>query len=257
MTFRCLALLGLLAAAAPRPARAQAPVDTSRLMADLRFLADDARAGRLPETEGNRQARAFIERRFRALGLVPFDGGFVRPFAWTARDTTTRLGANVVGLIRGTAVPDSFLVVSAHFDHVGVRGGEVYNGADDNASGTAAILAAAAYFAAHPPRHTLVFAAFDAEEQGLRGARAFVADPPVPLAAVKLNINLDMVARGDKGELYASGTSTTPRLRPFLERAAVGLTGIALRFGHDTPAAGATTGRTSPTRARWERGGTR
>ncbi|HYE56979.1 MAG TPA: M28 family peptidase, partial [Rhodothermales bacterium] len=59
--------------------------------------------------------------------------------------------------------------------------------------------------------------------------------PPVPLAQMMLNVNMDMIARGDKGELYAAGTHYTPRLRPPLERAAAGATGITLRFGHDTP----------------------
>jgi Zn-dependent M28 family amino/carboxypeptidase len=216
-------------------AAAQPRVDAARLMADLTYLADDARGGRLPETPGGREARAFIERRFRALGLTPFEGGYVRPFAFTGRDTTTRLGANVAGFVRGTVHPDSFIVVTAHFDHVGTREGEIYNGADDNASGTAGLMALAAHFAAHPPRHTLVFVALDAEEQGLRGARAFVAEPPVPLAQIMLNVNLDMIARGDRGELYAAGTHYTPRFRPVLERASAGVAGVTLRFGHDSP----------------------
>lgn len=228
-------LLLLLTALWAVSATAQPRVDAARLMADLTYLADDARGGRLPETPGGREARAFVERRFRALGLTPFEGGYVRPFAFVGRDTTTRIGANVAGFVRGTVRPDSFLVVTAHFDHVGTREGEVYNGADDNASGTAGLMALAAHFAAHPPRHTVVFVAFDAEEQGLRGARAFVADPPVPLERIILNVNLDMIARGDKGELYAAGTHYTPRLCAPLERAAVGVTGVTLRFGHDSP----------------------
>ena len=81
---------------------------------------------------------------------------------------------NVVGRIDGTAAPGRYIVVSAHYDHIGVRNGQVFNGADDNASGTAALFALARHFSANRPRHSLIFAAFDAEESGLRGARHFV-----------------------------------------------------------------------------------
>ena len=171
---------------------------------------------------------------FRRLGLAPVGSGYEQPFAFARRggaDSTH--GANVLGVIRGTRDPSRIIVVSAHYDHVGVRNGEIYNGADDNASGTAAVLAMAAYFRAHPPAHTLLFALWDAEEMGLQGARYFVANPPVPLASVTANVNLDMVSRNVADELYATGATPYPQMRPLLEaleqRAAV-----TLRLGHDS-----------------------
>jgi Zn-dependent M28 family amino/carboxypeptidase len=116
---------------------------------------------------------------------------------------------------------------------VGVRNGDIYNGADDNASGTAGVLALAAYFKANPPQHSMLFVLFDAEEMGLLGARALVASPPIPLARIGVNVNLDMVSRSDQGELWAAGAAHYPQLRPFLEGIAP-LAPMPLRLGHDS-----------------------
>ena len=78
-----------------------------------------------------------------------------------------------MGKITGTKYPDSYLVLSAHYDHLGIRRGNIYNGADDNASGTVALLALAQYFRENPPKHSIIFAFFDAEELGLKGADRF------------------------------------------------------------------------------------
>jgi Zn-dependent M28 family amino/carboxypeptidase len=123
------------------------------------------------------------------------------------------------------------MVVTAHYDHLGVRNGQVFNGADDNASGVAALIAAATRLNADKPNHSILLAALDAEEAGLGGARAFVAAPPVPLHAIALNINLDMVARDAGNVLFASGTSHYPSLKPYLEK--VARPPVVLKFGHD------------------------
>ena len=112
--------------------------------------------------------------------------------------------------------------------------GEIYNGADDNASGSAALLALASYLASNPPRYSHLFVAFDAEELGLRGARAFVSDPPVPLSSILLNVNLDMIGHSEAGELYAAGPHHYPALVPLVE-AAASRARLTLRIGHDSP----------------------
>lgn len=148
---------------------------------------------------------------------------------------------NVIAILRGgdPALADEYVVFSAHMDHVGVGrpdadGDSIYNGADDNASGTAALLALAEHFARNPARHSLLFVALDAEEQGLRGARAFVAAPPVPKEAIVLNVNMDMVSLSAKGELYAAGAAKYPELREPLQRVAARAP-VRLLLGHDTP----------------------
>jgi Zn-dependent M28 family amino/carboxypeptidase len=99
----------------------------------------------------------------------------------------------------------------------------------------AAVLEIARRVALEPLEHTLIVALVDAEELGARGARAFVAEPPVPIERMALNINLDMVSRTD-GLLWAGGASHTPALRPVLERVAARAP-VTLRLGHDRPGA--------------------
>lgn len=209
-------------------------LDSARLAADVFRLAHDSMAGRGAGTPENAKARAWLVAEFRRIGLAPVGDGFEHPFASPRRNSPDSVrGANVLGMIRGTRTPDRVLVVSAHFDHLGTRNGQVFNGADDNASGTAAVLAMAAHFKAHPPASTILFALWDAEEVGLVGARAFVAAPPVPLARIAANVNLDMVGRNDRNELYAAGASHYPQLRPLLE-GLIPHAAVTLRLGHDT-----------------------
>ena len=207
--------------------------DSARMMEELRFLSSDSLKGRQSGTPENVLARDFILAAFLEAGLEEPAAGFVQPFEFRGRRDTTQVtqGANVVGFVPGTESDLGAIVFTAHFDHVGVRDGEVYNGADDNASGTVALLAMARYVATNPLRHTAVFAAVDAEEMGLRGARAFV-DSQWPEEII-LNVNMDMVARSDS-ILFAAGTYHYPQLKPILE--SVPQRGaVVIRFGHDEP----------------------
>ena len=204
-------------------------IDPARLMADVDTLSAPAMEGRRTGTPGNQRARAFIVERFRTLGLKPIGESYEQTFS-----SGTAAAANVVGMVRGTARPDAFVLVTAHYDHVGVRDGALHPGADDNASGVAAMLQAAAHVAAHPLRHSVVFVAFDSEEQGLRGARHFVAQPLVDLKRITLMLNLDMVSRNDAGTIFAAGTSYHPELKALVMRAAEGRK-LKVAFGHDRP----------------------
>lgn len=108
--------------------------------------------------------------------------------------------ANVVGLVRGTAEPDSFLIVGAHYDHLGGFGKRVYfPGANDNASGTTLLLELATAIAQRPLRYSVVFVAFSGEEAGLRGSSYFVQHSPVPLNRVRFMLNLDLIGSGEEG----------------------------------------------------------
>src|SRR5690606_11837250 len=121
-------------------------IDADRMLADLRFLASDELEGRRTGTPGNERAREHIRAAFLRHGLEPFGPGFSRPFTFTGRDGAEHRGVNAVGRIEGTRYPDRSIVVTAHYDHLGIgrpdeHGDSIYNGADDNASGTAALLA--------------------------------------------------------------------------------------------------------------------
>ncbi|MEX1184486.1 MAG: M28 family peptidase [Gemmatimonadota bacterium] len=209
-----------------------AAVDSVELMRDIAVLAHDSMEGRRVGTEGSARARRFIEGRFAQIGLLPVDGDFQKPFPVSGDVPVT--GVNLVGMIRGGELEDRYIVVTAHYDHLGTRDGEIFNGADDNASGTAALLQIAGYFSRQRPRHSIIFAALDGEEGGLRGARAFIADPPVPQEAIVLNVNMDMVGRNDAGELYVAGTRHYPQLLPYVEAVAAAAE-VTLIPGHDAP----------------------
>lgn len=142
---------------------------------------------------------------------------------------------NLMGLIRGRAAPDEYVMVTAHYDHLGVRGEQTYVGADDNASGVAAMLAIAEWFARHPPRPSILFVAFDGEEEGLQGAKHFVAAPPIDLTRVLLVVNLDMVGRGDRNQIFVAGPNHYPALKQPVMEAAEGRP-ITVTIGHDQPA---------------------
>jgi Zn-dependent M28 family amino/carboxypeptidase len=184
-------------------------------------------------------AREYVLERFKSIGLHPVAGAYVFPFTFTSKSVTAAppvTAANVLGICVGKDPKLPMFVVSAHYDHLGVRDGVTYHGADDNASGVAAMLEVAAYCQKNPMRRSIVFAAFDAEEGGLNGARVFVSDGPVPRERIGLNVNLDMVSRSDKRELFAAGTYHTPDLKPPLEMVARRAS-IRVLFGHDRPVA--------------------
>ncbi len=114
---------------------------------------------------------------------------------------------NVLGLVRGTTSPDTFLVVTAHYDGLGALGPDLYfPGANDNASGVAMLLSLAEAIAAEPLRYSVVFAALAGEELGLNGARHLAEHPPFPLSHVRFLLNFDMVASAEDGLLVIAGT---------------------------------------------------
>ncbi|WP_297337313.1 M28 family peptidase [Algoriphagus sp.] len=214
------------------------------LIKSMVFLSSDDLAGRRTGEAGNQQAREFIAKRFGELNLDTHYSDFLQSFSFQGRGNGQKKyeGVNVVAFIPGTE-SKKVIVVTAHFDHVGIgrknsQGDSIYNGADDNASGTAALLEFADYFSKNPPKHGMIFAALDAEELGLQGARALVRDFPFSLDQVVLNLNMDMISRNEKGELYVSGTHYYPELKTILEPLAKNST-PKLLFGHDVPGTGA------------------
>jgi len=214
-------------------------VDSDRLMAVVTTLADPKFEGRAAGSPGGLAARAWLLERFKSIGLQPVSGSYVFPFSFTRMTMTGRVngeGANVVGQCLGSDTKAPIFIVSSHYDHLGVRDGVVYPGADDDASGVAVMLAVAEHCQRTPFRRTLIFAAFDAEEAGLQGSKSFMIKPPVPKERIALNINLDMVSRNEKREIFVAGTHPWPQLKAPLEVVAK-RSPITVLFGHDKPVA--------------------
>lgn len=230
----CLLIsLGLLLSCGSVKQTRDAVLDT-QLLSDVEILSSESYEGRKTDTRGAELARAYLNKRFTAIGLQSFPElqGYEQPFSFETGKGTVK-GKNMIGYIKGKM--DDVIVISAHYDHIGIINKEVYNGADDNASGVAALLKFAAYFQKNKPQHTLIFAAFDAEEMGLQGSRAFVVNPTVNLSKIKMNINMDMISHNDKEELYACGTFKYPELKKYFITTNPT---IKVLLGHDDPKSG-------------------
>lgn len=238
--FTLSACSGLFGPGPTPPATAPAPTAMqAQLLEDVRFLSTDAMQGRDTGAPGGEMARNYVVGRLEALGVAPPPMGRLQPWELQGRSRAgPKLynGINVLGLIPGTRVSNRYIVVTAHYDHVGVNeAGEIFNGADDNASGVATMLALAADLKRQAPEHSVLIVALDGEEHGLLGARHFVEAPPVPLTSIAMNLNLDMTARAETdGKLWVTGTYQHPTFRPLLE--SIPADGaVALAFGKDTP----------------------
>lgn len=193
-------------------------VAESMLLQDIKTLSSDKMQGRKTGTEGSAIARDFIAQRFKSLALRSFDQGYISSFIYTS-GWTNRTGENIVGWLEGCHYPQHYIVITAHYDHLGGSGRRIYHGADDNASGVAAMLEIARQLSEDCPAYSYIFVATDAEEGGLFGAKAFVAQPPVQLEQILLNINLDMIARSEwKKRLYITGINRFPALMAWLKQ---------------------------------------
>ncbi|UTW54464.1 M20/M25/M40 family metallo-hydrolase [Kordiimonas sp. SCSIO 12610] len=242
--------LGFLVVACSDNADKQAPkkpyvadFDRENAIRVLEHLSSDDMAGRQTGTEGNAKARAYIIEQLKSYGVGPVGDSFDHIFEFTRRqqdNSETRMtGVNILAKLEGSK-PESdrkMIVASAHYDHVGVRGDEIFNGADDNASGVTGLFAVIEHFLKHPPENDIVFAFFDAEEMGLQGARALVSSNEALGSKPDFNINFDMLSRSDKNELYAAGSFHTPQLKPLLTKIGEQAP-VKLMLGHDDPALG-------------------
>lgn len=198
-----------------------ADIREADIRAHIGFLASDAMKGRASGSPEARIAAEYLAHQFAWVGAKPagHDGSYFHDFE--KRGEPYR---NVAALVSGTdpTLAEEYLVIGAHYDHAGVGGpgalgGErIHNGADDNASGTAGVLELAAWFAAHPTPRPILFVCFTAEERGLWGSQAFVANPPVPREQIHAMLNLDMIGRSQDDYLFVGGTGTALEFEEFL-----------------------------------------
>ena len=209
-------------------------VDSSYVMQKLFAFSADSMQGRSTlQPSGIKKARKFLIKELVNIGVPAFVPDYKQNFELVQNGDTIE-AVNILAYVEGYSSKD-IMVLSAHYDHIGMKDSlHIFNGADDNASGTIALLEMAKYFTANQPEHDIIFAFFDGEEVGLRGARYFVQSSVVDSSRLKLNVNMDMVARGDKMELYAVGTYFYPQLKVYIDKAAEGK-GIKMIYGADKP----------------------
>lgn len=227
-----VALAGVTACA-PSPGATSSPVGTigaagtigagsitpEAMHARIYFLASDALRGRDTPSPGLEAAAAYLVSEYRRLGLRPAGDreGFYQRYPFRPRgagpEVEESFPPNVVALLPGSdpQLRGEYVILSAHFDHVGigrpVNGDSIYNGADDNASGTAALVEVAKAFAslAEPPRRSILFLHVSGEEHGLLGSRWYSDNPTVPIGQIIANINVDMISRNAPDSIVVIG----------------------------------------------------
>jgi hypothetical protein len=250
-----LALASAALALAASSSTAQACPDARALtrgvaapLSHVRYLADDALEGRLAGTASERCAGDYVAAQFRALGLRPAgDAGTYfqsLPLASAVNPHAAGgTGRNVVAILRGAdpALAGEAVIVGAHYDHLGHGGSfsmapgdsSIHNGADDNASGVAAMLEIARRLARGPrPARSIVFIAFTGEEEGLLGSSFYAGHPAVALDRTRAMLNLDMVGRLGAGPLIVYGTDTADEWKALVDSAAAA-EGVQVRGGGD------------------------
>jgi len=200
------------------------------IKADVKYLASDELEGRETGTEGERKAAEYIAKRYKDMGLGgifqgenPYYQFFKKtkksnPHATEANpDDPVIIGRNVGAFLNNNS--DNTIIIGAHYDHLGY-GPEgslytgppaIHNGADDNASGIAAMLALAKFFKSVPMKNNVLFIAFSGEEKGLWGSNFFVDNSPIEHKDINYMINMDMVGRlNEDRQLAIYGTGTSP-----------------------------------------------
>jgi len=227
-------------------------INEDMLLYNLKVISHDSLEGRFFGTEGNIRAQKFIAKQFESFGIESaFPAGSIQkfPYTFTGRrrqrmcpisnpeedfsnvPDTTVIGGNVIVMIKGEI--NEAIVITSHLDHLGVRGDLIYNGADDNGSGIAALITIADYYKNKSPKHTLIFAAVDAEEIGSLGCEYLLNNFPIDIENIVLNINMDMIAHNDSSQLYAAGLYHYPALKEPLDN--LKSEKIKLLYGHDNP----------------------
>ncbi len=232
------ALFALALGAGSAPAQAPSrKASADRILADVKYLGDDARQGRGVGTIGLDSAGAYIARQFKDAGLQPGGTeGYFQPFDLDANaPALAHCGIkparirNVIGVLPGRGkLAKQTVVIGGHYDGLGLGGcgsldpdslGVVHNGADDNASGTAAVMEIARLLKTRtaPDQRTVVFVAFTGEELGILGSSYYVNNAPRPIDSTVAMLNLDMVGRMVDNRLQALGTLTAVELNAILD----------------------------------------
>jgi len=217
--FAVTPLLSIAAPLDPATAPLLDRISANSMRGNLSFLASDALEGRGTPSRGLDIAAEYIAAQFRRAGLEPLgDDGYFQTADWTKIDPKrdkSAVGAaaapikvrNVVGILRGSdpVLKDSYILVTAHYDHLGVKSGpgdQIFNGANDDGSGTVSVIELANTFAANgvKPKRSIIFMTVFGEEHGLVGSRYYGAHPLVPIAKTIAGINLEQIGRTDDSE---------------------------------------------------------
>ncbi len=221
------------------------------LKEDLYIISSDDMKGRNTGEEGQKKAAAYLVEQYKKMGINPPKGMndyFQKIPSASLKSWRGNLAdsENVLAYIEGTEKPDEVIVISAHYDHIGYKNDEVFNGADDNGSGTVALLELAEAFQkaknkGKAPKRSILFLHVTGEEHGLLGSKYYAENPVFPLKNTVANINMDMVGRSDaenkgKNYVYVIGSDMlSSELKQITEAANAKTHQLILNYKYDDP----------------------
>lgn len=201
------------------------------ILEHIKYLSSDELEGRYPGSKGSDLAIDYIATDYKRSRLSSLGSDdYLQFFDFTNQQGEKIKIPNVVGMVPGTTLKDEYIVIGAHFDHLGYGGAHsgslemnssaIHNGADDNASGIAGMLELASKLSSERKKikRSLIFIAFNAEEQGIFGSKYFVKNSPVNTSNIITMINLDMIGRLNNLSLNISGTGTSPLFNNILDK---------------------------------------
>lgn len=228
-------------------------IKADELKKHLHIIASDEMEGRQTGSAGQKKAGEYMINYYKEKGIgfpasmdsyyqkVP--ASFMNKNSWSTQLPDSE---NIIAVIPGTEKPDEIVVISAHYDHVGTKNGQVYNGADDDGSGTVALMEIAEAFktaasAKHGPKRTVMLLHVTGEEHGLYGSDFYAQNPAYPLKNTVANLNIDMIGRDDKDNrgkqyVYVIGSSMlSSELRKISEASNAKTVNLELNYKYDDP----------------------
>jgi Zn-dependent M28 family amino/carboxypeptidase len=210
---------------------AQNSINSKTFYKHDKFLSSDKMEGRFPGTEGNNDAAAYIKKYFKKYGLKKFNDNYYQSFRLFVKEGINKMPSdsvqtqNVIGYIEGSdsQLKNEYIVIGAHYDHWGWGGVSssskkkdtiaIHNGADDNASGVAALLCILKELSKsnNKLKRSIIFISFSGEEEGLLGSKYFINHLPIDKNNIKVMLNMDMVGRlNNEKQIYMGGAGTFP-----------------------------------------------
>jgi len=205
----------------------------------VRYLASPELEGRKMHSKGDTLAIQFLVNQFENMEIKPFFNDYEQPLCtrFTLMGKKNEIcSKNVIAFVEGSDknMKEQYILVCAHFDHLGTTQGAYFPGANDNASGTATVLYLANHFAQNPIKKSIIFACFAGEESGMLGSNHFITASPELLQKINYVVNFDMVGRYDQGGLCLIGEESSNVLKQTVKklskRERVGIKGSASLF---------------------------
>lgn len=226
-------------------------ITANELKTHLYIVASDEMQGRDTGSEGQKKAGKYLIEQYRKMGIshpktMSSFYQIVPKEALKSRRGDLPESENILAFIEGTEKPNEIIVISAHYDHVGMKDGVVYNGADDDGSGTVALLEMAEAFqvakkSGKSPKRSILFLHVTGEEHGLLGSKYYSENPIFPLENTVVNLNIDMIGRCDaencgKNYVYVIGSEMlSSELKKINENANAATTKLELNYKYDDP----------------------